>query len=787
MFRTNSARLTLIASLTAATGTLHAQPIALPELPQIDLRTHTPPQVYTDQVVLSVRTTTQSQLDTLLGLVESVWSERTGVGLMDVQINRSHLPTLTKLGIGYDILINDLQAHQAQRWAQMQRLEQLDHAQPRGAGVHSDAWFSNYKQFSDIISYFNNIAAIRPDIATMSDVGDSLQSNDIYALTITGPDTAWNPRDERPVVIWNGGQHAREWVSPMTVSYIASKLVDDYGSDPRVTEILNNTRIVILPVINPDGYLYTWSNERYWRKNRRNNGGSFGVDLNRNWAYEWGGQGASTSPNDDTYRGPGPFSEPETQVLRDLALSFGDDLVAHIDYHTYSQLILWPFGYADGVQTPEPDRTFFDELTTAMSDEILDVSGVFYNPIQSVDLYPASGACTDWFYGELGAKSLTIELRPADGAGFGGFDPDPSVILPTARENYEAAKLFVERTTQPVAFDFSHAEIIEADTPTTITLSVSDVIATHIPSSVSLSTRIGASDAIKSTPMTALGDNQYSADLPAVPCGTVVHYGFLLETTDGDTIDYPSSGEFNALAQEFTISFSDDMEIDTGWVVGDSGDTASSGVWNRMNPQGTDAQPENDHTPGTGTDCWVTDGLAGTGLGDRDIDGGTTTLTSPILDAIALGDDAELVYWRWYSNNTGASPNEDTMLVQISNDIGNSWTTLEEVSENAGDWVEARFRIADFVEPTDMIKVRFIASDLGSGSIVEAGVDDLRIEAVGCSTNPADLNGDGELDFFDVSLFLNAFSNQDPTADFNGDGSYDFFDVSAFLAAFSQS
>ncbi|MAO20861.1 MAG: hypothetical protein CMJ35_03825 [Phycisphaerae bacterium] len=786
MIRKNRAGLALIASLTLAAGALHAQPIALPELPRVDLRTHTPTQMYTNQVVLSVRTATQSQLDALLGLVESVWSERTGVGLMDVQINRSHLPTLTKLGIGYDILIDDLQAHQAQRWAQMQRLEQLDNAQPRGAGVHSDAWFSNYKQFSDIISYFNNIAATRPDIATMSDVGDSLESNDIYALTITGPDVAWNPRDERPVVIWNGGQHAREWVSPMTVSYIASKLVDDYGSDPRVTEILNNTRIVILPVINPDGYLYTWSNDRYWRKNRRNNGGSFGVDLNRNWGYEWGGQGASTSPNDDTYRGPGAFSEPETQVLRDLALTFGDDLVAHIDYHTYSQLILWPFGYAEGVQTPEPDRTFFDELTTAMSDEILDVSGVFYNPIQSVDLYPASGACTDWFYGQLGAKSLTIELRPADGAGFGGFDPDPSVILPTARENYEAAKLFVERTTQPVAFDFSLAEIIEADTPTTITLSVSDVIATHIPSSVSLSTRIGSSDAIKSTPMTALGNNQYSADLPAVPCGTVVHYGFLLETTDGDTVDYPSTDEFDALAQEFSISFSDDMETDTGWVVGGSGDSASSGVWNRMDPQGTDAQPENDHTPGTGTDCWVTDGLAGTSLGDRDIDGGATTLTSPILDAIALGDDAELVYWRWYSNNTGASPNEDTMLVQISNDVGNSWTTLEEVSENAGDWVETRFRIADYVEPTDMIKVRFIASDLGSGSIVEAGVDDLRIEAVGCSNNPADLNGDGELNFFDVSLFLAAFSNQDPVADFNGDGSYNFFDVSAFLAAFSQ-
>ena len=777
--------LALISSLTLVSGLASAQPIALPELPRIDLGVHTPAPIYENQTVIRVRTTSQAQLDALLDLTESVWSERTGVGLLEVQIDRTHLPTLTKLGIAYDTLIDDLQAHHDQRWAQVRRLARLEEGQPRGAGPHDDAWFSNYKQFADIITYFNTIAAARPDLASMSDVGDSLLGNDIYALTITGPDAPDNPRDQRPVVLWNGTQHAREWVSPMTVSYIASKLVDDYDSDPRVTDLINSIRIVIVPVVNPDGYLYTWSNERFWRKNRRNNGGTFGVDLNRNWGYEWGGEGASDFPGDETYHGTGPFSEPETQVLRDLALSFGDDLVAHIDYHTFSQLILWPFGYATGVQTPEPDRTFFDNLATAMSDEILSYSGEFYSPIQSVDLYPAAGDSSDWFYGELGTKSLTIELRPSSG-GLGGFDPPPGIILPTARENYEAAKLFLERTTQAITFGFTPVEVVEAETPTPVVLSISDIIATHDPSTVTLHSRIGSSDVVVATPMTALGDDSYGADLPPTPCGMVVHYAFSVDTTDGVTIGFPSSGEFDALAQEFTLSFEDDMEADTGWVVGQASDTASTGVWNRMDPQGTAAQPENDHTPASGTDCWVTDGLAGTGLGDRDIDGGATTLTSPILDAIALGDEAELVYWRWYSNNQGASPNEDTMLVQISNDIGNSWTTLEVVSENAGDWVEARFRIADFVEPTDMIKVRFVASDLGDGSIVEAGVDDVRIETVGCSSNPADLNGDGELDFFDVSLFLSAFINQDPIADFTGDGQFDFFDVSAFLAAFSM-
>ncbi len=776
-----------VAFLTTVAGFAVAQPVALPEMPRLDLDAHTPEPIYANHSVIRARTTTQAQLSALLGLVDSVWSERTGVGLLDVQLDRKHLPTLTRLGIGYDMLINDLQSHADARWNQMRALERMQaDGPPRGGAVHDDAWFGNYKQLADIITYFNTIAAARPDIAAMADVGDSLQGNDIYALTLTGPDQPGNARADRPVVIWNGGQHAREWVSPMTVSYIASKLADEYGSDPRVTGLIDNTRIVIVPVMNPDGYLYTWSNERFWRKNRRNNGGSFGVDLNRNWGYEWGGEGASSFPGDDTYHGTGPFSEPETQVMRDLAVSYGDDLVAHIDYHTYSQLILWPFGYASGVQTPEPDRTFFDELATALSDEILAYSGIFYNPIQAVDLYPAAGDSSDWFYGELGAKSLTFELRPSDGGGFGGFDPPPSIILPTAQENYEAAKLFLERTTLPLSFTTDAPTVVEADTPAPIMLSVSDIIATHDAGSVLLNTRIGGSDTVVSVPMSPLGNNQYGADLPPAPCDSIIHYSFTVGTIAGDSIEYPTAGEFDALAQEFSISFDDDMETDTGWVVGQAGDSATTGVWNRMNPQGTAAQPENDHTPGSGTDCWVTDGNAGTGLGDRDIDGGATTLTSPILDAISLGDDAELAYWRWYSNNAGGAPNQDSMLVQISNDIGNSWTTIETVSENAGDWVEARFRIADFVEPTDMIKVRFIASDFGDGSIVEAGVDDLRIEAVGCSSNPADLNGDGSLDFFDVSLFLSAFSNQDPAADFTGDGVFNFFDVSAFLAAFSQ-
>ena len=781
-----------ITLLILTAGAATAQPINIPEIPRVDILNHTAPQAYTGQMVISVRTTSQAQLDAMLALTESVWSERTGVGMLDIQIKQSNLRAITKLGIPHDVLIADLQAHTNTSWDQIVVQERFDRQNAdenqRGASVHDESWFANYKQLADIIAYYNNIATLRPDLASMADVGDSIQSNDIYALTITAPDAPGNLAADRPVVLWHGATHAREWVSPMTVAYLASKFVDSYDTDPRVNDILHTARIVIVPVTNPDGYLYTWSNERFWRKNRRSNGGgSFGVDINRNWGYEWGGEGASPDPSSDTYHGTGPFSEPENQVLRDLALSYGDDFVAHIDYHTYSQLILWPFGYAFGVTTPEPDRTFYDNLATDLSNEIMSFSGVFYNPIQAVDLYPAAGDSSDWFYGELGAKSLTFELRPSS-SGEGGFAPPASIILPTAQENYEAAKLFVERTTQLLSLSADAFDTVEANLTTPITLLVADGIAAQDDTSARLYTRIGNAGSFSSTVMLFTGVGQYAAGLPATACGNTIEYYLEISTLAGQTLTFPTAGSaspMSALAQEFEIAFEDNMESNTGWTVGAGTDTATTGIWNRMDPQGTAAQPENDHTA-AGTDCWVTDGVAGESLGSNDIDGGATTLTSPMLDAIIVGDEAQLVYYRWYSNDQGGSANEDSMLVEISNDNGNSWQILETVTENTGQWTEKRFRIADTFVATDQMRIRFVASDHFSGSIVEAGIDDLRIESVGCTDNPADLNGDGNLDFFDVSAFLAAFNALDPIADFNNDGVWNFFDVSAFLTAFAN-
>ena len=216
---------------------------------------------------------------------------------------------------------------------------------------------------------------------------------------------------------------------------------------------------------------------------------------------------------------------------------------------------------------------------------------------------------------------------------------------------------------------------------------------------------------------------------------------------------------------------------------GATGDTATTGIWTRVDPNGTAAQPEND--AGAGTLCWVTgQGSAGGALGEQDVDGGTTTLTSPTFNLSAY-EDGIVSYARWYSNNTGAAPNEDSMPVEISNNGGSTWVQMELVTENLNAWATKTFRVGQFVAPTATMKVRFRARDEISGSVIEAGVDDFKVEGIGCTAaDPADINGDGTVDGAELGLLLAGWGTTSP--DLSSDGLVDGSDLGLLLAAWGN-
>jgi len=775
-------------SLSAYAGA-PANPVA----DRIDVQAERPNVVrYDGQMVVRVFPTTQRQLRGAVRLAESVWTDRVGIGPIDIQITPDKLDALRALGLDVDVVIDDVQKLIDAEWQQIQRADlaaQQAPAHDNRTGTYDATWYQTYHQLADVQQRLYDLAAARPDLASVADIGDGLQDigggvhRDILALRVTAPDQPGNLRDDRPVIIWEACQHAREWISPPVAMYLADQLIENYGTDPRVTNLMDRIDFRIIPVCNPDGYSYTWTNQRLWRKNLR---GGYGVDLNRNWAYEWGGDGSSGSTSSETYRGSAPFSEPETQALSAYSASFGSRLASAIDYHSYSQLVLWPFGYANNVVDPEPDRTFYDTLCTDMSTEILSTHGQFYDPIQSWVLYPAAGVVDDWWYGTLGIWGMTIELRDT---GTYGFELPAGQILPTVEENWPAALLFAERTALPASISASDLpEVVLADTPTPVEVQIVGARETVDPGTATLFTRVGGSGSYASTAMSASGTT-YAGSLPAAPCADTVEYYFQVQTTAGSTITFPSGGASSPLvatATEMSFAFDDDMEGGTnGWTVGAPGDTATTGLWELANPQGTEAQPEDDHT-GSGTTCWITGASAGSSVGTNDIDGGATTLTSPTMDALTGDGDAYLTLWYWYNNSAGSAPGEDSMPIEISNDNGASWAQVDLITDTSSGWTYREYLVSDYVTPSAQMKVRFVASDLGSGSIVEAGVDDVTLVFRGCAATacPADLDGNGTLNIDDINLFAAAFVGGDLAADLDGNGTLNIDDINLFASAF---
>lgn len=292
-----------------------------------------------------------------------------------------------------------------------------------------------YHSYTEMRAELEQLASLHPQIARVYDIGNSwekdngLGDRDLWAIKIS--DNVATDEDESEI-LFLGCHHAREWISVEVPLYLAKHLVESYDTDPLVRSYVNHGEIWIVPMVNPDGHQYSVDVDRWWRKSRRYNGGGiYGVDLNRNYGYAWGGPGSSGDPSASTYRGPAPFSEPESQAIRSLGLSH--DFLAVVSYHSYGQLVLYPWSYT---YDPAPDGPLMNALATGMADLIRGVHGRDYTPQQGSDLYLASGTTDDWFYGELATVGFTIELRPV---GYPYFELPESEIIPTWEENRPAA------------------------------------------------------------------------------------------------------------------------------------------------------------------------------------------------------------------------------------------------------------------------------------------------------------------------------------------------------------
>ena len=314
-----------------------------------------------------------------------------------------------------------------------------------------------YHDYNTMISEINAVQASHPDLVQTQTIGTGWgaqlsQQYPAYASfnhNITAIKVSANVAvdDDEPAIYFCGAHHAREPMGVEVCLAILNHLVNSYGTDPFVTQLLNTTQIWIVPLVNPDGHkIVIDQTDVWWRKNLRDNNnnhtfdsddygyGDDGVDLNRNYGYEWGYISATDDNNAVTYHGTAAFSEPETQAFK--AFLESKPFIAGISYHTYGQYVLYPYGYVRNVYAP--DEQELRTLAESVASHINGQTSGYYDPMPAWELYPVSGGLDDWAYGERGIFAYTIEMAEE-------FIPTATNVNQIVQSNLNGAMEFLTR------------------------------------------------------------------------------------------------------------------------------------------------------------------------------------------------------------------------------------------------------------------------------------------------------------------------------------------------------
>lgn len=352
------------------------------------------------------------------------------------EFSNAELQRLSEKGIQYEVMIEDISSFYSSRSQQVteaqirQAAQQMDVPIPEGFNLGSMGGFLTYEEMlAELDTMFMDYPELITEKAPMHDELTSIEGRPLYFVRLS--DNPNNDEDE-PEVFYTGMHHAREPGGMMALIFYMYHLLENYDSDPEIQHLVDETEMYFAPCVNPDGYLYNQETDPngggMWRKNRRENfDGTFGVDLNRNYGYQWGydNSGSSGYPDDPTYRGEAPFSEPETQILKEFCENHEFGIA--INFHTYSNLLLYTWGWTD-----EPCED--DELLYTYAEQMTQDNNYTFGP-GSTTIYPTNGGSDDWMYGEQETKNKILAYTPEIGSSSDGFWPSPDRIIPHCQEN----------------------------------------------------------------------------------------------------------------------------------------------------------------------------------------------------------------------------------------------------------------------------------------------------------------------------------------------------------------
>ncbi|NWT45319.1 CBPA1 Carboxypeptidase, partial [Chroicocephalus maculipennis] len=288
--------------------------------------------------------------------------------------------------------------------------------------------FASYHTIEEIYDWMDVLVDDHPNLISKIEIGQSYENRSLYVLKFS------TGGSNRPAIWLDTGIHSREWITQATGVWTANKIAEEYGQDPSVTAILDSMDIFFEIIANPDGFVFTHSSNRLWRKTRSVNAGSdcIGVDPNRNWNAGFGGSGSSNDPCSDLYRGPYAHSEREVKAVVDFIQGHGN-VKSVISIHSYSQMLLFPYGYKRG---PAAHHQELNELAKKAVRDLAAMYGTKYSYGSIANtIYLADGTTVDWAYDNGVKYSFTFELRDT---GRYGFLLPSTQIIPTATETWLA-------------------------------------------------------------------------------------------------------------------------------------------------------------------------------------------------------------------------------------------------------------------------------------------------------------------------------------------------------------
>ncbi len=658
----------------------------------------------------------------------------------------------------------------------------------RGGDPYND-FFLDYHEYDNgvgsIVWFMNELVTRYPNLASMIDIGTSREGRTIWALRLANDAFPGN----KPGALYFSCVHSREWVTTTTPTYFAKHVLENYGTDPIVTDMVNKTEIFLVPVANPDGFAFTWSDDRLWRKTRTiNSNGTIGVDINRNWGEAWGydDDGSSGSGSSSIFRGPFPFSEPETVALRDLMLN-QPNIRTMMDIHSFTQLILWPWGYIPDLC---PDDALFREHGLAMQDIIFNVHGLTYDagPINET-IYPVNGDSLDWAYAQLGILAYSFELRPETGPFGSGFILDPEEIIPN-NEEITPALLYLTNTDfvrSPVIIDLETdiPEVLVPGVDLPMQLTVNSQYEDYTAGTARMYYRFDPSSPYNEVMLTQISSNGYETTLPATNCTSTPEFYFAADSNQGTVSTLPPPAELGPFNPPVAVGpfYQEDLDTDPGWT--------TEGDWEWGVPTG-----------GGSFNGDPTSGNTGANVYGYNLNGNYTNnlpatyLTTTAIDCTGQFD-VELRFWRWLGVESAFGFDDAT--VSVSNN-GTEWTQVysaaadhisDNIFETDTEWTPQSFDISSVADDQPTVYVRWgMGATDGSNTLPGWNIDDIVLFSKGCVATKGDYNGDSIVSAGDAAAFPDCVQGPvDSTPpgcsilDFDDNNHVDLIDFAQFQSA----